>query len=127
MKNIFLLLIIFISPALQAHNHNSVKSVLPNCSSLEKEYPGLPGVRRMSETCIGDFLEYSTSHYRQARKAEARYLVDGLISLIEDGPLYAVIKRNPALLSLAQFLAICRPLEGSLSFNGLYCKYEIKL
>lgn len=125
-KTLFLLVIIFTGLHSQAYNPiKTTKSILPDCSSLNAEYEGGYGVRRMSEVCIGDFLDYGLSDYEKAQKTEEKYLRNGLLFFVKKGLTHIVIERSP-LLSISKFLKICRPLGGWMSSDGIECTYEIR-
>ncbi len=93
-------------------------SHLPYCEDL-KDYEGAPGVKINHGYCLGDIAPEDP----EAKKYELILFGE---FFDKDGELVRIIKRNPVLLSLAQFLNVCRPLGGLTDTEGLYCQYTVK-
>ena len=84
---------------------------LPQCDSLTTNQ----AVRSMIRQgyCIGEVLPYKNIPGISLVSEERTY--DGILM---------VIARNPALVGLAKFLKICRPLDGLISDDGILCMYK---
>lgn len=107
-----------LQPTSSPQKNKKNKSILPMCHDIE-HLESAPGVKANRGYCIGNIAPEDP----RAKKHEIILFGE---YLDKDGELIRIIQRNPVLMSIAQFLNICRPLNGKMDSDGLYCKYVVK-